>query len=79
MIVNGLTPANHFSGSGIVVGGTNAEETKVSGKIAMKPDRVGRLRAGGDQQSDEREHPRERIADQQQQPEAGDHLHETPV
>ena len=37
MIVNGLTFANHCSGSGIDCTGTNAEEMNVSGKTAMKP------------------------------------------
>jgi hypothetical protein len=35
-IVNGLTFANAFRGSGIELTGTNAEEMNVSGKTAMK-------------------------------------------
>ena len=32
-----MISANVFSGSGIVSGGTNADEANVSGKIAMNP------------------------------------------
>ena len=69
MIVNGLTSANARRTAGIDWTGTKAEEMKVSGKTAMKPTEFA---ASGedDEHPEEREHPREGVAEQQQQPEA---------
>ena len=74
MIENGLmSVANVCSQSGIVSGGTNAEEAKVSGKIAMKPNAFA---ASGVEASSPThgEHPRERVADQQAEHDPTDHL-----
>ena len=55
-IVNGLTFANACSTGGRVCTGTNAEDTNVSGKIAMKPIELADS-AERREQPDEREHP----------------------
>ena len=74
MIENGLmSAANVCSQSGIVSGGTNAEEAKVSGKIAMKPNAFADSGRRGEQ-ADAGEHPRERVADQQAERDPADHL-----
>ena len=68
-----VASANAWSHAGIDSGGTNADDANVSGKISMKPSawaRLRRLEISATNAND----PRERVAEQEQQPDARDDL-----